>query len=133
MVSAPAPWQVVRDPDRGCRFLYMEIAKPPAGELNTTVSFAVQRSAVSYELDPAKATLLSDAQIPLFAEELRADAPHMEVTETIKKIARDVCQEEKNPVLKAVSLLTTLPTMQITIPGIQTCRPAALAMRRAAC
>jgi transglutaminase-like putative cysteine protease len=105
MASAPAQWQVVRDRDRGCRFLYMEIAKPQAGELSATVSFSVQRSAISYELDPAKGTPLSPAQIPLFAEELRLDAPHMEVTATIRKIAAEVCQDEKNPVLQASKLL----------------------------
>jgi transglutaminase-like putative cysteine protease len=105
VVSAPGAWQVVRDRDRACRFLYMEIPKPKAGELSATVAFTVHRSAVAYPLDPAGAAPLTSEQKPLFAEELRLDSPHMEVTPTISKIAAEVCGDEANPAVVATKLL----------------------------
>ncbi len=105
VASAPGPWQVVRDRDRSCRFLFVEVTKPGASELSTTVTFSVQRSAVFQALDPAAAAPLAPAQKALFAEYLQLDAPHMEVTDAIRKVAREVCGDEQNPVLQATKLL----------------------------
>jgi len=105
VTSAPGAWQVVRDRGRGCRFLYMEVRNPKDGEFSTSASFAVERSAIFYELNAETATALTPAQKPLFTEELRLDAPHMEVTDTILKVSREVCTDETNPVLQAGKLL----------------------------
>jgi transglutaminase-like putative cysteine protease len=105
VVDAPGSWQIVRDRDRGDRFLYVEINKPGKTELSTTLAFSVQRSAVQIALDPAGATALPDAQKALFAEELALDAPHMKVTDSIRKTAREVCGTETNPVHQVRRLL----------------------------
>src|SRR4030095_8618842 len=105
VTSAPGPWKIVRDKDRACRFLYVEIAKPKTDTVSTTVSFSVHREAVSYKLDPANAAPLADEQKALFADELRPDSPHMEVTDQIRKIVRETCGDEKNPVTVAEKLL----------------------------
>jgi hypothetical protein len=105
VTSAPGPWKVVRDKDRGCRFLYVDVSKPKTDSVVTTVSFSVHRDAVSYNLDSANAAPLSDAQKGLFAEELRLDSPHMVVTDTIRRIVSETCGDEKNPVIVAEKLL----------------------------
>lgn len=105
VAAAPGPWQVVRDKDRGCRFLYLEVPNPKAATLNTTVEFSVQRDAVFRDLDTMKATAMQDSQRALFAEWLRLDSPHMVVTEQIRKIFSQVCGDEKDPVLQARKLL----------------------------
>ena len=103
--SAPGPWKIVRDRDRACRFLYVEVTKPAADSLSTTVGFSVERSAVRYELDPTKVTPLDESQKAIFAEDLRLDSPHMEVTDDIRKRAKDALGDEKNPVAQATKLL----------------------------
>ena len=77
VTAAPGPWQIVRDRTRGDRFLYVEVVKPRVRELTTTIAFSVQRAAVQFDLNPAIGTAIPKAQRALFAEELRADAPHM--------------------------------------------------------
>jgi transglutaminase-like putative cysteine protease len=103
--SAPGAWKIVRDRDRGNKFLYVDVAKPNAENLSTVVTFSVERSAVQVNLDPAKAVPLSESQKTVFAEELRADSPHMEVTDEIRKIARETVGDEKNPVGQVTKLL----------------------------
>jgi transglutaminase-like putative cysteine protease len=105
VASAPGPWRLVREPDRGNRFLFVEVADPGVDVLMTTVNFTVRRSAVFYELNPAAAGALSEAQRHLFADELRRDAPHMAVTDEIRRIADDTCGKETNLVTQACRLL----------------------------
>ena len=105
VASAPATYQIVRDRDGGSRFLYMEVKNPKAESLTTTVDFSIERSAVSHALDAAKATALNSSQKAIFAEELRVDAPHMEVTEHIRKMVDEVVGDEKNPVVVSGKLL----------------------------
>jgi hypothetical protein len=105
VTSAPGPWKIVRDKDRACRFLYIDIAKPKTDTVNATVSFSVHREAVSYKLDAAIAVPLPEEQKALFAEELRLNSPHMEVNDQIRKIVHDTCGDEKNPVIVAEKLL----------------------------
>ena len=69
------------------------------------MAFSVHREAVSYKLDSASAVPLPEEQKGLFAEELRLDSPHMEVTEQIRKIVRETCGDEKNPVIVTEKLL----------------------------
>ncbi len=105
VVSSPGPWKIVRDKDRGGRFLYVEVDKPKADTLTTTVSFSLTRSAITNELEGATAAALPASQRALFAEDLRVDAPHMEVTPKIRKIIKEVCGDEENPVVQAQKLL----------------------------
>ena len=102
--SAPGPWKIVRDRDRGCRFLYVDVSKPNADKLTTTVTFAVERTSVFYDLDPAKGTPLTEEQKAVFAEDLRTDSPHMEVTPEIRKIVTEQLGDEKNPIVQVSKL-----------------------------
>jgi len=103
--SAPGPWKIVRDRDRGQRFLYVDVSKPASDKLTTTVTFSVERSSIYFDLDPARGTPLSDAQKAVFAEELRPDSLHMEVTPEIKKMSEEVLANETNPVLQVGKLM----------------------------
>jgi hypothetical protein len=110
VVSAPGTWRVVRDRDQGNRFLYMEVANPDSDSLTNIVDFCIRRQAVFYGLDPVTAGALSESQQRFFAEELRPDAPHMEVTDVIRKLADDVCGQETNLVLQVSKLLDYVST-----------------------
>jgi hypothetical protein len=57
-------------------------------------------------LEGVTSTALPEAQRALFADELQLNAPHMEVTETIRKIVREVCGTEKSPAQQAAKLLS---------------------------
>jgi transglutaminase-like putative cysteine protease len=105
VASAPGSWRLVREPGHGNRFFYTEVDRPGVETLTTVLEFAVRRQAVFYDLNPARAGLLSESQRRLFAEELRADAPHMEVTGTIREMARQICGAETNPVVEVRQLL----------------------------
>src|SRR5262245_4235705 len=43
VVSAPGPWRLEREPDRGNRFLYVEVAAPKTAELEAVVEFTLRR------------------------------------------------------------------------------------------
>jgi len=105
VTSAPGPWKVVGEPDRGNRFLYVEVPTPIVETLVTEVEFSVRRRAVSLAIDPARVGPLTDSHRRLFAEELRQDAPHMEVTAQIRKMADEACGAETNAARQAETLL----------------------------
>lgn len=105
VVSAPGEWKTVREPDRGNRFLYTEIANPAAGKLSATVEFTVRRSSVFFEVDPANVGPITDSHRRLFADELRKDAPHMEATLMVRAMAKKLCGEEANVYTQARLLL----------------------------
>jgi len=102
--SAPEGWRMVREPERGNRFLYVEMNDPRSDTLSVTVDFTVRREAVSFRLDPAKAGTITKAHRSFFAEDLRTDVPLMEVTGEIREIADGVCGSETNVVLQARKL-----------------------------
>jgi transglutaminase-like putative cysteine protease len=105
VVSAPGPWRVVREPDRGNRFMLVETDHPATDSLTTKVAFTVRRRSVFTEIDPAKVGALTDAHRILYAEELRKDAPHMKVTKRIADMADQACGAETNIALQAKLLL----------------------------
>jgi transglutaminase-like putative cysteine protease len=105
VVDVPGAWRLVREAGHGNQFLYTEVERPGKSTLKAVVDFTVRRQSVFFDLDPLLAKPLSESQRRLFAEELRLDAPHMEVTETISKIARETCGDLTNPVEQARNLL----------------------------
>ncbi len=105
VVSTPGPWQVVRDADRGNRFMLIEATNPGADKLTAKVAFTVRRRSSFAEIDPAKVGALTDSHRQLYAEELRKDAPHMRVTAAIQKRADDACGSETNVAVQAQQLL----------------------------
>ncbi len=105
VVSAPGKWSVVREPDRGNRFMLVETDNPGATSLTAKVEFTLRRRSVFTELDPAQAGPITDSHRTLYAEELRKDAPHMQVTPKIAKLADETCGTETNIATQAQLLL----------------------------
>jgi transglutaminase-like putative cysteine protease len=105
VTEAPAPWRVVRDLDRGNRFLLVEVNNPPAGNLVAKVEFTVRRQSVFTEIDPAQAGPITDSLRTLYAEELRLDAPHMTATPEITRLAAETVGSETNVAARAQLLL----------------------------
>ena len=104
VVSAPGAWSLQREPGHGNRLLYIEVDKPATPALETVVEFTLRRSPVRVEIDPAKVGELSAEQRKIFADELRADAPHMQASADIRAIADKVCGSEKNSAVQAKQL-----------------------------
>jgi transglutaminase-like putative cysteine protease len=105
VASAPGEWRIVREPDHGNRFLYVESKAPAAGSLSVKVDFTLRRRSVHLDLDPARVGAIAAADRPLYADELRLDAPHMKVTPQIREMADEACGQETNILLQAQKLL----------------------------
>src|SRR6187551_2836019 len=73
-VDVPGKWSVVRDPDRGNRFMLVEVDNPGAASLTAKVAFTVRRSSVFTEIDPTQVGPITDSLRTLYVEELRTDA-----------------------------------------------------------
>src|SRR5262245_21205609 len=54
VASVPVAWKIVREPDHGDRFLYVEASSPPAGSLSAKVDFTLRRRSVFVDIDPAR-------------------------------------------------------------------------------
>lgn len=104
-VTVPGTWRVERDADRGDRFLYVEVDSPKAPSLEAVVEFTLRREPVFVQIDPAKVTPITDLHRRMYAEEVRLDAPHMEVTPAIAEMANKVCGDDRNPATEAHKLL----------------------------
>ncbi len=105
VVSVPGKWTVVREPDRGNRFMLVEVDNPGTDKLTAKVAFTLRRRSVFTEIDPAQVGAITDSHRTLYAEELRHDAPHMRVTPRIAKTANDAAGAETNVALQARKLL----------------------------
>lgn len=98
--SAPEGWRFTRDRTHGSRFLYAECdPSKTAPKIETTFKF--RRRAAGGDIDASKTRPLDAAELATFAEELRTDEKHMQVTDTMRKAADNVCGDERNPVLAA--------------------------------
>ena len=104
VASAPGEWRIVREPDHGDRFLYVEAKSPPAGSLSAK-DFTLRRRSVFVDIDPARVGTIAAADRALFADELRRDAPHMQVTPEIQALADKACGAETNLAKQARILL----------------------------
>lgn len=105
VTGAPAKWSIEREAAHGNRFLYVEVANPGKPSLETTVDFTLRRRSAFVDVDPKKVGKISEQELPLFAADLRKDAPHMEVTPEITKTANEVCGGETNLALQSRKLL----------------------------
>jgi transglutaminase-like putative cysteine protease len=108
IVSAPGSWRTMREPDRGNRFMEIETVAPTTESLTTTVEFLLRRRSVFIEVDAAKVGAITDANRALFVDELRQDAPHMEVSPAIAAMAKQVCGTETNLAKQANLLLNAV-------------------------
>lgn len=105
VVSAPGRWRVVRDADRGNRFMLVEVDNPGAASIDVKVAFTLRRRSVFTEIDPVQAGVITDSHRNLYAEELRLDAPHMAVTAEVARLAAEAVGAESNVALQAQLLL----------------------------
>lgn len=105
VVQAPGKWRFEREPDRGNRFLYIEVDAPKARELEAVVDFVVRREPTLTQIDPAGVGPITDEHRVIFAEDLRRDAPHMTVSPRIEKLAAEACGDETNVARVATRLL----------------------------
>ena len=96
VLSAPGEWHTVREPDRGNRFLQLDVASPSSSALTAKVEFVLRRRPVFVDIDPAQAGPITDSHRRLFVDELRQDAPHMAVSPRIAKMANETCGTETN-------------------------------------
>lgn len=105
VVTAPGKWRVERDADRGNRFLYVEVDAPKPPAIEAVVEFTVRREPVLVTVDVSKVTPITDLHRRMYADEVRLDAPHMEVTAQIAEMAKAVCGDDTNPATQARKLL----------------------------
>ncbi|MFZ5495043.1 MAG: transglutaminase-like domain-containing protein [Verrucomicrobiota bacterium] len=108
VVSAPGKWSVVREPDRGNRFMLLEAVNPGAGQLTAKVAFTLRRRSVFTAIDPAQVGVITDSHRTLYAEELRPDAPHMKVTPRLARMAAEAVGGETNVATRAQKLLAAV-------------------------
>lgn len=101
IVEAPESFRITRDAKYGRSWLYAESDAPARKPLNIVTEFKVIRRSVSGRADASKASPLTAEHRRAFAEELRLDEKHMEVTPKIMTIANDLAVGETNPVLQA--------------------------------
>lgn len=99
IVSGPESLRITRDPKYGRSWIYAEStgSKP----LQVVTEFKVLRRKVSGMAKAAEAKPLSEAGKIAFAEELRWDEKHMEVSPKIATIGRQLAGGEQNPVILA--------------------------------
>ena len=107
-VDVPGKWTVVRDPDRGNRFMLVEVDNPGAATLTAKVAFTVRRTSVFTEVDPVQVGAITDSHRTLYADELRTDAPHMRVTKRVQERADKACGPETNVATQAKLLLAAV-------------------------
>jgi transglutaminase-like putative cysteine protease len=105
IVSTPGPWRVEQEAEYGNRFLYVEAQNPSADAVEVVVEFTLRRDPVMVDVDPAKVGPITDIHRRVFANEIRRDAPHMEVTDKITAIANEVCGSETNAAVQTHKLL----------------------------
>lgn len=105
VLSAPGPWRIETEPDQGNRFLFVEVDEPSADALETVVEFTLRRNSVWVHVDEELVGPITDAHRALFQDELRKDAPHMEVSPTIQAAADQACGSETNVAVQVRRLL----------------------------
>ena len=102
---AAGEWKIVADQDRRGKFLQVEVREPSTENVDVQVSFSIRRVPTFVELDAKKAGPMTDGLKQMLGEYLIQNAPHMEVTEAVKKIADEVCGDEQNIARQASQLL----------------------------
>ena len=108
VLSTPGTWRIVREPDHGNRIMLVEVPTPKPGSLTAKVEFLLRRRSVFVDIDPAKVGAITDSHRRLFVDEMRKDAPHMEVSTKIAALAEKSCGTETNIAKQANLLLNTV-------------------------
>ena len=106
--SIPGKWAIVREPDRGNRFLFTEVEAPSSPAISAELDFTLTRRSVAVAVDPTKVGPITDTIRQVFAEDLVQDAPHMQVTPAVTAMAAKACGAETNPAVEAKALLSAV-------------------------
>jgi transglutaminase-like putative cysteine protease len=99
--EAPTGYKFHRDPAYGQQYLYCEVANPKKSAFSIKTDFVVRRQAITAPVDAQKSGAMTALHRLTFAEQLRRDTPHSEVTPEIVKLAGEICGTETNVVLQA--------------------------------
>jgi hypothetical protein len=105
IVKAPGQWRIERDAVRGHRFLYVEVEKPGVTQLDAVVEYTLRRESVHEVIRPENVGPITVQHAQFYAEELRKDAPHMQVDAAAQALADRVCGDEQNPAIEVAQLL----------------------------
>jgi transglutaminase-like putative cysteine protease len=100
-VSAPGPWQILREAEFGNHILHCRIALPALSSVCLHFRYVVERLAVVHDLDPARVRSGSTPQI--FARVL-GEERFVDVNDKTRSLARDIVGGETNPLLQARQL-----------------------------
>jgi len=101
IVEAPDSVRITRDPRYGRSWIYAEAKADPSQPLRVVAEFEVVRERLSGLADAERAEPLTEQHRIAFAEELRRDEKHMEVTPALQRIADRLAGDETNPVKQA--------------------------------
>jgi transglutaminase-like putative cysteine protease len=101
VVEAPESLRITRDPRYGRSWLYAEAKASSDKPLRVVTEFKVLRRKVSSLADPGRTRPISEEERRAFAQELRRDEKHMEVTPKMQKLADGLVGDERNPILQA--------------------------------
>lgn len=96
VVSAPGTWRMVQEPDHGNRFLLLEVPAPSVDTLTAVIEFTLRRESTFTAIDPDQAGAITDSHRRAFAEDLRLDSLHMQVTPEIAALAAAAVAGETN-------------------------------------
>ncbi|MCA9320938.1 MAG: transglutaminase domain-containing protein [Planctomycetes bacterium] len=105
VVSSPGDWTPVQDAERRGRFIKVRVANPGKPSLDVVVDFVLRRRSSYVDLESGATGVLNDSMRRVLAPHLRLDAPHMEVTEAIRKLADETCGSETDLAKQALLLL----------------------------
>jgi hypothetical protein len=89
--QAPDGWQIVREPEYGNRYLYVEVKNPAPGNIDVVTDFTVIRDPVQIEVGASKVRALTETDRRSFAAYLTPDVPLMAATPDIKARTDEIC------------------------------------------
>lgn len=98
-IECPLPTKIVKD-SAGNTSVYVEVTDPTVKDFTLVETFTITRQEIRNKLDPAKTSPLSDAERTAMSAELASNT-HVIINDEIRKLAKEIAGEEKNPVTAA--------------------------------
>src|SRR5262245_28242030 len=101
-IDCPFAHQVVQD-SAGNSSVLVEVLDPAVKEFTLVETFTILRREIRTTLDPAKTSPLADADRERMKDQL-ASNQHVVINDEIRKLAKEICGDEKNVVVAARKL-----------------------------
>ena len=98
-IECSVPSKEVRD-SAGNTSLCVEIDNPTVKEFTLVETFTITRREVRFKLDPAKTQPITDPEREAMKEDLAANQ-HVVINDEIRRLAKEIAGDEKNPVIAA--------------------------------